>query len=128
MEFNMFVVDEIMEFLKGKIYDGEAYFNVSNEWDDFVYYRNYSLYKKEAAEILYKFIDSTSFFKYNPEIKDLNNLPAIIASIVCEVGLHLIEELKESIEKLFAREMSTKEKINELKAAISKTKLLRGED
>lgn len=128
MEFNTFVVDEMIEFLKGKIYDKEEYFNVRNEWDDFVYYRNYSLYKKEAAEILYRFIDSTSFFKYNPEIKDLNNLPAIIASIVCEVGLNLIEEFKESIEKLFTKEMSTKEKINELKATISKTRLLRGEE
>ena len=34
----------------------------------------------------------------------------------------------ESIEKLFTKEMSAKEKINELKATISKTKLLRGEE
>lgn len=127
MEFIFFVCDEVLGYLKDKLIYGEKDFDFLEEWTEYAYSAPYSIYRKDAASILYKYIDSNSFYKYNLRIENLKSLPTIITSIICEIGIELIGEISSKLETIWNDEKITiKSKIKEIEKIISESKLIDG--
>ena len=127
MEFIFFVCDEVLEYLKDKLIYEEKDFDLLEEWTEYAYSAPYSIYRKDAASILYKYIDSNSFYKYNPRIENLKSLPTIITSIICEIGIELLGEISSKLSTIWKDEkMTMKSKIKEIEKIMSESKLIDG--
>lgn len=118
MKFLIFVCNELLECLREKIYDHVEKLNIFSEWNDFVYSRRYSIYLKNACEILYRFSDDSSFLKHKLNIRNTNEIIPFIASIVCDEGLKMLEKSESTIKNIISSDLESKKKIISIEKTI----------
>lgn len=124
MDFTIFVCDEVFNYIRDIITEYDSEMDLFDGWTEHVYSNAYAIYRKEAAYILYKYIDNVSFLKYNACIQNIKDLPATMVSIICDMGLKILEETHERIKEMLESNKSTKEKADEIKRIMFASEIL----